>query len=301
MVMDRLREMAVFVAVADAGGFARAAERLHASAPAVTRTVAALEARLGTRLFQRTTRSLRLTEAGQRLLDPARRLLADADAAERAAVGETAEPAGHLNLTAPVTFGRLHVAPVLAAVLTAHPKMTATMMMADRVVSLAEEGLDAAVRIGELDDSSLIATRVGETRRVYVASPGYLAERGAPASPAALKDHALIAFAPQTNRRTWAFLQGGRAMALEVSPRIEVNDAMAALALAEGGGGIASLLGYQAAEALAAGRVAEVLTDFLPPARPVHILHDAGRLVPAKLRAFLDIAAPALRTRLARA
>jgi DNA-binding transcriptional LysR family regulator len=298
--MDRLREMAVFVAVADAGGFARAAERLHASAPAVTRTVAALEARLGARLFQRTTRSLRLTEAGQRLLEPARRLLADADAAERAAVGETAEPAGHLSLTAPVTFGRLHVAPVLATVLAAHPRMTATMMMADRVVSLAEEGLDAAIRIGDLGDSGLMATRVGETRRVYVASRAYLAARGAPDTPAALKDHALIAFTLQAGRRTWAFRQSGRALALDVSPRIEVNDAMAALAIAEGGGGIASLLGYQAAEALATGRVAEVLTDFAPPPRPIHIVHDAGRLVPAKLRAFLEMAAPALRTRLAK-
>lgn len=296
--MDRLREMAVFVAVAEAGSLARAGERLHASAPAVTRALAGLEERLGVRLFQRTTRSLRLTEAGQRLLEPARRLLADAEAAERAAVGETAEPAGHLALTAPVTFGRLHVAPVLAQVLAAHPKMTASLMMADRVVSLAEEGLDAAVRIGALADSGLIAVKVGETRRVYVAAPAYLAEHGAPRTPSALRDHALIAFAPQSNRRAWSFRLGGREASLEVSPRIEVNDAMAALALAEGGGGIASMLAYQAAEALAAARVVEVLGAYAPEPRPIHIVHDAGRLAPAKLRAFLSMGAPLLRARL---
>lgn len=299
--MDRLREMAVFVAVAEAGGFARAAARLHASAPAVTRAVAALEGRLGVRLFQRTTRSLRLTEAGQRLLEPARRLLADADAAERAAAGEAAEPSGHLVLAAPVTCGRLHVAPVLAQVLAAHPKMTAQLVMSDRIVSLAEEGLDAAVRIGELADSSLVAVRVGQTRRVYVASPAYLAERGAPASPRDLKGHALIAFTPQASGHLWRFRQGGRDVSVEIAPRIEVNDAMSALTLAEGGAGIASLLGYQAAEALAAGRVVEVLAAHAPAPRPIHIVHDAGRLVPAKLRAFLDMGAPLLRARLAAA
>ena len=178
MNVDRLRTMEVFATVAESGGFATAARRLGMSPPAVTRAVATLETRLGARLINRTTRSLSLTEAGRGLLESTRRLLAELDEAERAAAGATVVPSGHLRLTAPLTFGRMHLMPVLAAFLREQPKVTATLVTLDRVANLIEEGFDLAVRIAHLPDSTIVARRIGEVRRILVASPGYLAHHG---------------------------------------------------------------------------------------------------------------------------
>ena len=292
--MDRLREMEVLVAVVEAGSFVGAASRLGASPPAITRAVASLEGRLGVRLLIRTTRALRLTDAGQRFVDHTRRLLGEIDAAERDALGETDEPSGHLTLTASLTFGRIVLAPVVTAFLAAHPKVTASVRLHDRVVDLLDEGIDVAVRIAELPDSSLVARRVGDVRRLLVAGPGYLAEHGAPDAPAQLKAHAVIAFTGLMPGREWRYRADGRTRTVTISPRLEINDALAALAAAEAGEGITPALSYMTADAMAAGRLVPVLEDWAPSPAPVHLVHQQGRLVPQKIRAFMDFAAPRL-------
>jgi DNA-binding transcriptional LysR family regulator len=297
--VDRLHEMEVFVAVADAGGFAKAGARLRISPPAVTRAVSSLEARLGARLIQRTTRSLSLTEAGRRYLESARRLLAEIGAAEGDALGESAAPSGHLSVTASVAFGRSALAPVVCAFLREHSCVSASVLLVDRVVDLVEEGIDVAVRIGQLPDSSLVARRVGEVRRLLVASPAYLAKRGRPAAPAELKHHDLIAFTGLTPSGIWRLGEGRSARKVAVNPRLELNDAAAALSAAEAGEGITVALSYMVASAVAAGCLATVLDRFMPPAVPVQLVYPHSRLVAAKVRAFVDFAAPRLREGLA--
>lgn len=297
--MDRLRLMEVFIAVSEAGSLAAAAARLRMSPPAVTRAVAALEERLGARLLNRTTRRLALTEAGARYLQGARRLLAEFEAAERAAVGEAATPTGHLTVAASVTFGRMHVAPVLAAFLQAEPRVTASLLMADRVVNLVEEGIDVAVRIGALSGSSLVARRVGETRRILVASPDYLARRGAPARPEDLRLHEVIAFTGLMPGREWRHRgEDGRAATIALAPRLELNDAAAALAAGERGEGITLALCYMAAAKVAEGRLAVVLERFTLPAAPTQLVYPQARLLAPKIRAFIDFAVPRMKRRL---
>jgi DNA-binding transcriptional LysR family regulator len=298
--MDRLQEMEVFVAVADAGSFAAAAARLRISPPAVTRAVASLEERLGARLLNRTTRSLGLTEVGARFLESARRLLAEVEAAEKDAVGETAVPHGHLAITASVTFGRSALAPVVSAFLDAHPRVTASVMLLDRVVNVVEEGFDVAVRIAALPDSSLMARRVGEIRRVLVASPGYLARRGVPQAPADLKLHAIIAFTALMPNREWRYTDARGANSVTLAPRLEINDAVAAIAACEAGEGITIALSYMVAEQVRSGRLVTLLDAFTPPPVPVHLVHAQARLVAPKIRAFVDFAAPLLRETLDR-
>jgi DNA-binding transcriptional LysR family regulator len=296
--MDRIEAMTVFAAVADAGGFAAAARRLRLSPAAATRAVAALEARLGIRLLNRTTRRTSLTEPGARFLDSARRVLAELDAAEKSAAGAAAEPVGQLVLTAPVTFGRLHVAPLVGDFLAAHPGVTARLLLVDRVVDLVEEGIDAAVRIGALPDSSLQARKVGAVRRQVVASRAYLRRRGTPRHPRDLAAHEVIVFGSGGGRE-WKFGAGRDRIAVTIAPRLEVNDAAAAIALVERGDGLTRILSYQAAAAFAARRLVPVLEPFAPPPLPVQLVHPPGRLLPAKTRAFLDFAALRLRQTLA--
>lgn len=293
--MDRVHELEVFVGVAEAGSFTRAAARLRISPPAATRAIASLEERLGARLLNRTTRSLSLTESGLRFLESAKRLLAELEAAERAAAGERAAPSGHLAVTAPVTFGRSVLAPVASAFLRAHPDVTASLTLVDRVVNLVEEGFDVAVRIGRLPDSTLVARRVGEVQHVLVASPGYLRERGAPASPAELEGHAVIAFTGLMPNREWRFVDGGAAGRVALRPRLELNDAIAAIAAAEAGDGITLALSYMVADRIADRRLVPVLQRCAPPPVPVQLVYPQARLVASKVRAFADFAAPRLR------
>ena len=292
--MDRLQAMEVFAVVAEAGGFARAARRLHLSPPAVTRAVAALESRLGARLLNRTTRSVSLTEAGLRFLDSARRLLAELDEAERSAAGTTATPSGHLRVTAPVTFGRLHLMPVLSAYLRAQPQVTATLVTLDRVVNLIEEGFDVAVRIAQLPDSTLVARRIGEVRRRLVASPGYVAQHGLPQHPDDLRAHALIGFEGMFPGGEWRYAEKGRPSAVHLAPRLIVNDALAAIEAAVRGEGLTAALSYMVEPQLAAGSLVDVLGAFTPPAVPVQLVYPQSRLMAAKVRAFIDFAAPRL-------
>jgi DNA-binding transcriptional LysR family regulator len=296
--MDRLHEIEVFIAVADAGSFAKAGARLRLSPPAVTRAVSALEDRLGARVFNRTTRSLTITDVGQRFLESARRVLADLDTAEKEAVGEVAMPQGHLAVTASVTFGRSALAPVVCGFLDQHPRVTVSVVLLDRIVNLVEEGIDVAVRIGHLPDSNLIAKRIGAVHRILVASPDYLARLGAPTSPADLRLHAVIAFTGLMPNREWRFLDGHKPGSVSLHPALEINDAVAAIRAAEMGHGITIALSYMVSEQLRAGRLAPALDAFTLPPQPVHLVYPQARLVAPKIRAFIDFAAPRLKTAL---
>lgn len=298
--MDRLHEIEVFVAVADAGSFAKAGARLRLSPPAVTRAISALEDRLGAQVFNRTTRSLAITDVGQRFLESARRILIDLESAEKEAVGEAGAPQGHLTVTASITFGRLAVAPIVCSFLAQHPRVSISVVLLDRIANLVEEGIDLAIRIGPLPDSSLVARRVGTVRRVLVASPGYLARHGAPALPADLRLHSMIAFTGLTPNREWRFLDGRSGAAVSIAPRLEINDAAAAIAAAEMGDGITLALSYMVADHLGEGRLVTVLDDLAPPPVPVHLVYPQNRLIAPKLRAFLDFVTPRLKDTLER-
>jgi DNA-binding transcriptional LysR family regulator len=297
--MDRLRAIEVFAAVAEAGSFAKAARRLRLSPPAATRAVAALEARLGVRLLNRTTRSLGLTQAGRGFLESTRRLLVELEEAERAAAGATATPSGHLRLTAPLTFGRMHLMPILAAFLREQPKVTATLVTLDRVANLVEEGFDVAVRIAQLPDSTIVARRIGEVRRLLVASPAYLRHRGVPRRPGEFGAHELIAFEGMLPGGEWRFVEDGRPGTVPLAPRLMVNDALGAIMAAERGEGITGALSYMVAPQLAAGTLVAVLEELAPPPVPVQIVYPQSRLLAAKVRAFVDFAAPRLARALA--
>jgi DNA-binding transcriptional LysR family regulator len=290
--MDRLRDMEVFLAVADAGSFSGAARQLAMSAPAVTRAVAALEARLGTRFIHRTTRSLNLTEAGVLFAHEARHLLQDFARLESTVTGANTRPSGTLNLTASSSLGRKVIAPVVADFLDRHQQMKASLLLIDRVVNLVEEGMDIAVRVGDLPDSSFMARRVGQVRRLLVASPHYLAQRADLREPSDLLAHDIIGFSGLMPDRTWRWRRGGRAMHLSVLPRIEVNDVQVAMNLASGGRGITAALSYMITDELAQGTLVEALPDHAPEPVPVHLVHPHSRLVAAKVRAFMEFAAP---------
>ncbi|AKJ32201.1 LysR family transcriptional regulator [Caldimonas brevitalea] len=295
--MDRLDTLRVFVAVAEQAGFAAAARHLRLSAPAVTRAVVALEQRVGARLLHRTTRSVRLTEAGERYLADCKRILQDLEEADAAAGGDYAEPQGWLAVTASSMFGRLHVAPLLLDFLAAYPKVNVRSLFVDRVVNLVDEGLDVAVRIARLPDSSLTAVRVGSVRAVVVASPDYLGRRGIPAVPADLQGHHAIGIA-QTGGRAAPWRFGRDATAAEPAVRLVVNSGDVAIGAALAGHGLARALSYQVAADVVAGRLQIVLAEHEPPPTPVHLVYPEGRKAAAKVRAFVDFAAPRLRERL---
>ena len=287
--MDRLEAMSVFVAVADLRGFAPAARRLGLSPSAVTRLVAALEERLGARLLQRTTRSVTLTDAGSRYLERARRILADVAEAEDIAQAERTVPTGRFAVTAPNVFGRLHVAPLMSSYLALYPEVVGELVLADRLAHLVEDGIDAAVRIGLLDDSTLVAVRVGATRRVVVASPAYLARNKKPRSPEDLARHTLLQCTGVHLTPEWRFLHDGHESRIAFEPRYITSSADAAIEHAERGGGLTMVLAYQIVEAVRAGRLKIVLAGFEPPPLPIHIVYPTTRLLSAKVRAFIDL------------
>lgn len=293
--MDRLEEMRLFVAAVEAGSLAAAGRRLGHSPPAMTRMVAALEERLGVRLLERSTRRLAPTEAGRRLAEQARRLLADYAEAMAEAAGEGTAPRGRLRVAAPLVFGRLHVAPVVTAFLAAQPAVTADLQLADRNVDLLEEAIDVALRIGPLRDSGLVARRVGSVRRLVAASPDYLAARGTPAGPEDLARHAIVEFRSRATPPDWRFLgPEGREVVQRVLPRFAVNEAQAAVAAAVAGHGIVSALSYQMAAELESGALVRLLRGWEMPALPVSLVFPSARLLPPRVRAFLDFAAPRL-------
>jgi DNA-binding transcriptional LysR family regulator len=297
--MDRTDAIAVFIAVADHGSFAAAARRLGRSPASVTRAVADLESRLGVRLLTRTTRAVSTTEAGQRFLGGAKRVLADLDEIERAAAGQGTAPRGELRLTAPILFGRLHVLPIVTEFLDCFPEVQAALALVDRPVDLVEEGLDVAVRIGALGESSAVATRVGALRRIVVASPDYLARRGTPQRPADLSDHDVVAFSGIAGVEHWVFREAARDVNVAIRPRLVVSTAEAAIDAARAGFGLTRVLSYQAAEDVARGSLRRVLPGYEGDEVPIHLVYPGGRHPPPKLRAFLDFTTPRLRRRCA--
>jgi DNA-binding transcriptional LysR family regulator len=293
--MDHLHLMNVYVAVAESEGFAAGARRLGLSPPAVTRAVAALEDSLGVKLLNRTTRYVRATEAGQRYLDDARRILADVQMANEAAAGINAQPQGHLAVTAPVMFGRMFVMPGIVDYLQRYPKTEVDAVYLDRVVNMLEEGLDVGVRIGDLPDSSMRALRVGSVRLIVCASPDYIQRFGIPQVPQDLAEHTVVASRGVNMSQDWRFEQAGTVTSVRVQPRLTVTTNDAAIAAALEGFGIARLLSYQVADQLASGELKILLEHFEPPPRPIHIVHREGRLASTKVRAFIDLMADRLR------
>lgn len=287
--MDRFDAMQAFVAVADLQGFAPAARKLGLSPSAMTRLIAALEERLGARLLQRTTRSVALTDAGARYLERARRILADVEEAEGAAEGERTTPRGRLVISAPVGFGRLHVSPVVTAYLQRYREVACDLRLSDRMINLVEEGVDAAVRIGHLPDSTLVARYVGEMRRIVVGSKAYLKARGEPKTPRDLVSHDTIQFGAAAVPAEWRFVEAGQEIRVATTPRFSTNSADAAIQYAERGGGLTRVLAYQAAEAIRRGSLKIVLEKFEQPALPIHIVYPTSRLLSAKVRAFIDL------------
>jgi DNA-binding transcriptional LysR family regulator len=297
-MQDRLDALTVFVAVAEQQSFAEAARHLSRSRASVTRAVAALEDRLQTRLFNRTTRSVALTDAGGRYLESCRRLLAANDELEAVNLGERVQPRGWINVTAPTMFGRLHVLPLVQAFLDDYPQIDIRLLLLDRVVSLVDEGLDLGVRIGQLRDASLLAVRVGQVRRIVCAAPPYLARYGVPATPRDIASHRVVActtVTPIPDR--WSFHGLNGVTSIPVTPRLVVNTTAAAVDAALDGLGLACILSYQAEPHAAAGLLQTVLVEYEPPPAPIHIVHPEGRHLPAKVRLFLDHAAEGLRAK----
>lgn len=292
--MDQLHLMTVFVTVAEEQGFSAASRKLNLSPPAVTRAIATLEDNLGVKLLQRTTRYVRTTEAGQRYLDDARRILQDVELANEAVIGINAEPKGLLSVTAPVLFGQSYVMPGIVEYLDRHPETRVNAVFLDRVVSLLEEGFDVGIRIGHLPDSSMRAKKVGEVSLNWVASPDYLKRAGVPHTPEDLTNHTLIASSAGSLAHDWNFFIRERKHSLRINPRLTVTTNQAAIEASISGLGITRIISYQVASALANGSLEKVLTTYEPPPMPIHIIHREGRLSSAKVRAFIDLMAKRL-------
>ncbi|OON60780.1 transcriptional regulator [Massilia sp. KIM] len=286
--MDRLDELHVFLAIFDTGGMAAAARKLRRSPASVTRSLAALEERVGMRLFERSTRSLAATNEGHGLALHARRLLADYDAAIGTVEG--APPRGLLRITAPTVFGRRHVTEVVTAFLARHPDIQVDLVLADRNMDLIENGVDLALRIGRLESSGLVARQLGVVRRVTVASPDYLARRGAPATPEELVQHELILGTAVRGLAQWTFRSGEREHIVRFGPRLQVNDAEGVLNAARAGFGIARVLSYQAAPMLASGALERLLPGYEPEPVPVNLVVPSARQMAPRVRAFVDFA-----------
>jgi DNA-binding transcriptional LysR family regulator len=296
--MDRFEAIRTLIAAVDGGSLSAASRALNVPLPTVSRRVADLEAHLGSQLLVRTSRKLLLTEAGTAYLASVRRVMEELAEAERAASGEYRVPRGELLLTAPILFGKLHVAPVVHDFLAAYAQVSVRLVLSDAVVDIVANRIDVAVRIGALPDSALIARRVGEIAWVTCASPDYLARRGVPATPADLARHETIAFEGLELDRDWPFAGPNGRITERIRPRYSVDTAETVIAGALAGIGIANVFSYQAADSVRAGTLVTVLDDFAPPPLPVQIVHPPREPMPLKVRAFLDFAAPRLTARL---
>jgi DNA-binding transcriptional LysR family regulator len=298
-MMDRLEAMAVLVAAVEAGSLSGAGRHLGMPLATVSRKVSELEAHLKTRLFNRSTRQLTLTDAGRSYVAVCKRILEEVGEAERAAAGEYSAPKGDLVITAPVVFGRLHVLPVVTQFLRAHPEVDVRLLLADRISNLFEDHIDVAIRIGPLPDSNLIATRVGLVRRVVCASPAYLEARGTPKAPVDVAAHDCVMFGGLTASSTWLFTADKADVSVAIRSRLVVNTAEAAIDAAIAGVGLTRVLSYQIAAARRAGALTVILEPFERVPWPVSLVYASQGMLALKLRAFLDFAAPRLKRRLA--
>jgi DNA-binding transcriptional LysR family regulator len=292
--MDRLRAMEVFVCIVDAGSLTAAADALGVSAPSVVRTLAALESSLGVRLLNRTTRRSSLTDAGREYAERCRRVLAEVEAADAALSARRVEPSGRLRLTAPVVYGRSHLAPIVGEYIARHPAVEVELLLLDRVVDLVEEGLDAAVRISHLPESSLVATRVGETRRVVCAAPVYLQRAGSPETPGDLAAHRCVVFSGLTHGGEFTFA-GEPPLRVSVRPVLRTNQFDVALDAVRQGLGCGQFLCYQVRALLDRGELVRLLPAHEPPPVPISIVYPQARLLSANVRTFVDLASSRLR------
>lgn len=293
--MDRFEEMAIFVATVEEGGLAAAARRLALSAPTVTRAINALEQRLGVTLLQRSTRSVTLTAAGQRYLQPCRRVLAEFSEADEHAAGAHASPSGLLTITAPVMFGQMVIAPLTLEFLARYPRVAVNALLSDRLLSLSADRVDVALRIGELADSAMVAVRVGSVRRVVCAAPALLQRKGVPQTPADLQRYRTVVAANVTQGAEWRFDDRGQSVAVRLQPALSITSNRAAILAAERGFGLTRVLSYQIAPQIAGGTLQIVLPEYELPALPVHLLYAQGRQAAAKVRAFVEFCAERMR------
>lgn len=292
--MDRIQSLEVFIAVAEAESFAEGARSVGLSGPSATRGINALEERLGTRLFTRTTRRVRLTEVGAAYLEDARHILAQLQAADDAAAGAATNPVGHLRLTCSNEFGRIYVMPILTDFLDTYRDVTADVLMVDRIVNMVEEGFDIAVRIGQLPSSGLSAVRVGRVRRTVCGAPNYFERCGVPQRPEDLQDHQIVSASPVSPVSDWRF---GLDMShsVRIRPRLVVSSVAAGIEVARQGWGLCRVLSYQIGPDLETGSLQTVLEDFEPEPLPIHLVHIEGRRAAAKVRTFIDFARERLR------
>jgi DNA-binding transcriptional LysR family regulator len=301
--MDRIDAMKIFVTAVDEGSLAGVARRLRRSPTAISRAIASLEAHVGAELLHRTTRSIRLSETGQHYAASCRRILAELEEADLLAGGERAAPRGLLTLTAPPISGEEILRPILDDFLDAHPLVTARLLLVDRSVNLIDEGVDIALRVAELPDSSLLAIRVGDgVRRVVVAAPQYLDQHPPIVEPSDIVGHQIISLT-HFGLESWAFSSANRAGAprtIHFTPRLIVNTVRAAVASAVGGGGLTRVYSYHVAQEVKEGHLRVILADAELPVQPVHLLTPAGRRAVPKVRAFIDFAAPRLRAAFSR-
>lgn len=299
--MDRLEAMGLFMSVVEEGSLSAAGRKLGMPLATVSRKLSDLETHLKARLLNRSTRGLTLTDAGRDYLAACKRILEDVTEAERTAAGEFSEPRGELVVTAPLVMGRMHVLPVVIEFLAAYPEINVRLIQGDRIAHLFEEQIDLAVRVGELPDSRLTATRIGATRRVVCGHPDYFAARGLPQVPRDLADHRCVTFDAINSSEVWRFPVDGAEVAVPVRSALVVNTAEAAIDAAIAGVGVTRVLAYQIEEWTRRGRLQTALREFAPAAMPVSLVYPGQRRLPLKLRAFLDYATPRLRERLAAA
>lgn len=297
--MDRFEAMHVFINVARYESFAATARKMNKSRPAVTRAIAFLEEVTGAQLLTRTTRSVALTHAGERYLGDCKRIIEAVAEAEAAAAGSYTTPSGELVITAPKMFGRLHIAPILGDFLQKHPTVTGRLLLLDRITHMIDEGIDVALRISRLADSSLVTIRVGHVTPVLVCSPRYIETNGAPQSLDELSAHDLLVQSGLPGKHEWSF-EGPAPSRLAIRPHLRVNDAATALDLAQHGFGITRLLSYQTARAEARGELVRVLQEHEPEPIPVQLVRPQGQRIPAKTRHFLDFSSQRLREEYAR-
>lgn len=291
--MDKLRALETFIAVADSNSFVAAARKLNMSAPSVTRLIGDLETELGVILLLRTTRQVTLTDVGQRYLEDAKAALADLEAADEAAQGAHGKPKGIINITAPTMFGKLHVTPIITDYLYRYPEVSVNGMFVDRVVNMIDEGIDVSIRIGELQDSSLMATRVGSVQLQICGSPDYFKTHSIPQKPSDLADHQTIGLSLGNFQMDWRFSDDEL---IKVNHRLVFNSIPAAINAAKSNWGLVRVISYQIGQELQEGTLQTVLHDYAPAPIPIHVVHGQGRRASAKVRAFVDLAVEMLRT-----
>lgn len=299
--MDRLEAMTLLLAAVEHGSLSKASRELRLPLASVSRKVAELESHLKATLLIRSTKGLELTPTGRSYVAAAKAILEQLNEVERTAAGEYTEPKGDLAVTAPIMFGRLHVLPVVTQFLSTFPEIAVNLMLTDRVAHFPDDQIDVAVRVGTLPNSRLIATRLGEVRRVMCASPDYLASNGVPATPDELVRHDVISFENVALSTTWTFESGGVEMRVTFRSRLSVDTIDAVIDAGLAGAGLIRAMSYQVVEYVRAGRMQVVLEPFERPPLPVHLIYTQQNRLPLKLRAFIDSVVPRLRDRLTRA